>query len=643
MDDPHLHTDYDSMGQWLLNNAAKKGTPEFTEMANAYKEVRNRVEALKDPESWSNTIGRIGSNALTMVPDTLLSIANMKSPAERIAEAVTGQSIPKYQYPMLGPKLRAANNIAELPEDASTFRKIGESAAAGLPFGAAGAVRAGLAEGVGAGVGNLVRSTVTPAVKGYVGSEVGGAIGGEEGATIGGLIGGVAPSIGNIRQMGYARRGAPNAAETMAQADRLGIRPTAGMLGDDVIQARERLYANQGGPNSFTQNLRNDTQRNVLNSATDTAGQRGATGATAPATGEMISQIASDVTGREQAGSSARQQVLMDRIGPRTDTDVAPVLAQMDDIRNRTDPGTFRPIDRRIEDLRAMLPRDELGNVTSTRAPYEQVKDWRTNLRTHSQNADPVPGRYVGEINDATTAAMQDAATSSGVPVQDFRNVQARTRAVEGPGGVVETLEPMAGREGSTAYNYLLPGGESNPARLRSFQALAGSDPRTPQVFGNYMQHTVGETLGNQMAPSSRQFANRVQSMDPEAARIIMGPQEQAFRDAAGLARAFDYRTNANGLGRTTGGLTGGLGKAYMLGEVGSAIGSVFGNSGERAGRAIAMAAPTAIRAIRERLMQGEVARRGFTGQPLSGQPTSINDLLARISAAQASSQQVPQ
>jgi hypothetical protein len=280
-----------------------------------------------------------------------------------------------------------------------------------------------------------------------------------------------------------------------------------------------------------------------------------------------------------------------------------------------------------------MLPRDPEGNIISTEVPYERVKDWRTGLRERSQNYDPVPGRYAGEVYDATTGAMRGAGESQGVPGDYFDRVQGRTRAAMGDGGPHEQLTKVAGSEPSSAYSYLA-GGEQNPQRLRLLQNTG--NPAMDRIFGDYLRRMGNDTINTGKAPGPRQLATRVERMDPQALDTIGGPQRPDITDIAGLARAIDIPPQGNGLGRVVGGISHGIPGTLTAGELGAEAGRYTGIPGATmAGRVAGYALGPAKRYIQARQMQSPTALNAMAGGPRPQSATTMADLVAAITAAQ--------
>lgn len=686
--------DVTGLAQWIIGNQDKAGTPEYVSKADQYRQLRSAQKASSapaaapaapaapagpeqaytdigvpigsspnptptDPYSAGNTARRVVTGAATGLPDIAIALGNAG-----VRAGGGGGGFGMYgvepgsvkEAPYLGPMVNKMLGGQELPKDASTTRQLLEGGASALIGGGANAVRSAIqaaptvARSVIPAITTLSKTVAAPTVASHYGGQVGGWVGEkagdrETGALLGSLLGGVGGGSASdvpraYTDWRYRGQGKPNAPEIAAQAARQGVPTTAGMLGNENIQMQERALANRPGAMAYINDRRTSAREAIASALDRIAAARGSTNPT-PTSGTIgydVTQVAGQ--GRDQlaAQSSRGQEQLQTRIGPRTDTDVSGILAAMESIRNRTDPGTAAPIDARTDTLRQMLPRDPEGNVTSTNVPYERVKDWRTNLRERSQNYDPVPGRYSGEIYDATTGAMRDAGTSQGVPPGFFDRVQGRTRAAMGPGGPHEQLDKVANSEPSTAFNFLR-GGEQNPQRLRMLEATG--NPMLDSVFGDYLRRLGNNTIGTAGARGPANLATSIERMHPEALDVIGGRQAPDIRDVAGLARSFDYPTSQTGLGRTVGPIAGGAARTITGSEIGSALGHASGIPyASEVGRIAGAYLQSPISNMRARIQQSGAARNALAGGARPQIAPTISDLVTALNAAQASQQQ---
>ena len=631
----------DDASEEMIRNYAARGE------AHIKANPRQPTQEPSDPYSALNTAGRVASNATLGALDFAnWATRRVFNPGSMLTDKLGMTQAP----PELAPMARQATGIEELPADASYARQIGEGVAAAAPFGLVGGVRGVMAaptwSAAARNAANAIYQTIAPVVAGDAGARLGGAIGGEEGARIGGLVGGTAaaaaPSaVGTTARMRYAGRGNPDAPDIWAAAERTNVEPTAGMLGDANIQTRERQYIAQR-PEGRSSTMRNEAQQRMYDVVDEAGRVRGGTGQGPAVVGETIRDVAGGALQNAETASSTAQQGLIDRIGPRAPTDVTPLLANMENIRTRTDPASYRPIEQRINDLRLMLEQTHGSPPGATTLPYERVKDFRTSVGRRMQGMDPVPGRFAGDIYESTTGAMQDAAARRGVTRAEFDAAMAPTRALEGPGGVREVLGGLAEAEPSAAYSRMLPGGARNPERVQNLVRLAQGDPRLESIFGNYIQLLNEKTLGAQGRGASQGPANFARTvdpanMDPTFLDTVAGPQAPVLRDVATLAGSHTYPSSGTGLHRAVGGITNGAFARYGLGEVGAAIGSVLGPAGSNIGRAIgAIGIPNLTRMLGEYMLQHPEARRAMAGAPSAQPPMSITDLIAQLQAVSA-------
>jgi hypothetical protein len=650
MADPRDQEDFDLMGKWLLANQGKAGTPEFTEMANAYKSLEGTVRAQPvataqpvtpqpaDANSWGNIAGRVGTDAVLGIPDLGIAAYNAFIAGD------DGRVRP------LGERVRSAMGVAELPEDASWGQRLLESGASGLLTGGAGVVRAGAKEGLKAGLKTFGKTVVAPTVGGDAGAQVGGLVGGEKGALIGGVLGGgVAPhgkAIGeNWVQGRYVGKGAANAPEIAAAAERLGINPTAGALGNYDIQKRENRYAAQD-PSGRTAQAQ-ETQRNAMTSVGEDIGaQRGGTGQGPAAMGDDIRGATADRLAADRDYSSAGQENLQRTVGDRAPVRVIDIIDEARQAYPHLSVPARQALEHRINNqlLPLISQRDAQGNPIigpNTTVPYELVKQWRTELGQSFEQGRIPRNR---ELYEPATNAMAETAQGAGVPRGDFDAVQSFTRGVEGEGGLADRLAPYD-KEPNAAYNYTMEGGLKNPDRLSTFATETAGDPRQ-RVFGDYLQQKVADTIGSGQAQGMNKFAQFVEGTDPRALSTIAGPQAGRLQDLATLSRGVDVPTSQRGLSTSVAGPMNTLGGKFIGSEM---LGHAFGASGipgsEMVGRGIGYMARPTIDKINQRILQSEAAKRGMLRQPMAHRMT-MEDLihtLNMIGQSQPPASQTPQ
>jgi len=570
-------TDPDLLKQLESGGGGAVTDPELIKQLEAQPEPSSAPPALPfmsrdDPYSARSTIGRIASDIVTGLPDLAIKIQNaglnpFTLPA-RVADRFLGIERPQTPIPEIGPYVRSAIGVPDLPEDASTMRRLAEGA---------GTVVGSVGTGAPAASRSIVRDVVQPLVLSNVGGAAGGAVGGDTGALMGSIAGGLYPSA----RAQMASRGArPDAAEIAAAAERQNVTPTAGMLGNEGVQAQERNLSGRTGATGVISNARTQALEQMREAVGRAIEQRQALPALTPETAD----IHGTATAARAAGtdvSSAAQQRLMDRVGPTSQVETGPVLAEMERIRGTTDPGSYAPIEARVEHLRQMLPRDPQGNVTGSTVDYQRFKDWRSGLGRRMQNLDAIPSRFSGGIYDTATGAMRDTATAAGVHPQEFTLAQDITR---------------------------------NQMRAGEIQ--------------DRVDRTLGDTMANAAGP--RNFARWWTNLTPEEQARLGGAQAPALADVARLAQSYNYPTAQTGLTRAVGGQLGDLSSR----AIGAALGSLLGKTGLPGGYQIGAAAGAAgmspINWLRARMLEGGKVRAMAAGP----RPMTMDDLIGAMQAA---------
>jgi hypothetical protein len=676
MADPTL----DNIGQWILDNKDKAGTPDFVKMSDAYRQMSNspadvqtpdqnapttrivvrpdgsnlpdisdvvRAKNTADPYNADNTINRIVTGAATGIPDTVIALGNAMQRMRGEPEA-----------PYLGPKMLAAGGGVPLPEDAGWGRQIAEGSGSALLGGGASAVKSAIRNApswlgsIVPAAKTLLSSTVAPTVAANAGGQAGGAIGGETGALLGSLLGGAASNAGAAVKTSiynrYAGQGKPDAPAIAAAAARQNIPETAGMLGNADIQHQERQLAGRPGAVNYI-NARRQSATDAMGAAIDrVATARGSTDLepSQASIGQNLKDIAATSAEDLKARVSAEQQQLEDRIGFHTEVPVRDIFhagyAQMPSL---SIPGR-EAIDYRLTNhLAPLVTRDAAGQpiLDATGSPtvkYGLLRQWRSDLgRSFEQGKYPAA---TAQLYEPATNAMGNAAARAGVSPQEFMDIQSRYRNAMGepqPGVPnYRALTDIAGKEESPAYNYL-HGGANNPSRLVMLEGTR--HPQLPATFGDYLRMIGNQTLGKGDARGPINFADRVSApkMDPAALDVIAGPQAPDVRDIASVARATNYPTSQTGLTRAMGGVGDSLVNKLIGSEVFGKVGEVLG-VGNTAGRIVGLGAGPAFHYLQARLQQGPTARDALAGRPQApGTVFDVNRLRAALIAANAGRQ----
>jgi hypothetical protein len=694
----------DSLVQWATQNQHLKDTPEFKAKAEQFKQLigegGNPEEPLPtvvvtpnepppapaappaaatapdatapteapagppgDPNSTYNTAARVGVGALTGIPDLIIAGLNAGSRAG---------FMPPTKVPYLGPKVLSMLGAQEMAPDASLPRQLLEGGASALlGGGGTAALKAGMAaKTAGSAILDIMRSlatkTAVPTVTGHYGSEVGANVAHtfgldpETGALIGGVLGAHGASASAempSRYIDWKYRGMnnPDAAATAQAARNIGVELPASALGNDTVRMRENSNANRWGASNFTQNRRMNAIDQTGAAYNTMADARGSLNPT-PSSGEIgsaLGEAARQGANELKARVSAPQESLMQRVGPNTPIDWQPILDRMRRLSAETDATTAVPIDTRINRTESRFPRDPVtGDITDTSGTYNQVKDFRTNVRNAGEGYDPVPSRYAGSTEDAATAVMRDAAIRRGVSPAEFDRTQERYAAamdqgteqnpVGGPHKQLTELTADIKNNPTAGTNYLRQG-EQDPTRLRMLEATVAT-PRTPQqpinsldnIIGDYIRHIGNQTINNpnRGAAAPRQLATRIEGMSSESRPILFGGQEQRALDIATVARALNAPTRQGGLGQTMGAINRDIPVTMGAGEIGHAVGSATGIPGApTAGRTLGYLLGPFRRMLGGRMMQSPTALNALEGRPYQSN-YSISDLRAAMNAA---------
>jgi hypothetical protein len=637
---------------------------------------RKYAEEMNDPYSARSTIGRVATGIVGGIPDLAIKFQNAGlNPLDYIGKGVDyvlGTETPTAKLPEITPLLRQATGTPELPEDASTARGFLEGAAQVAGSGGARAVGTAIQNAPTAAAAVLPaaqaagRYVAAPVIGSTIGANVGEAIGGEKGQLIGSVIGGGLPSVkpSLMVERYYGRHARPDAPNIAAAAERQGIEPTAGMLGNERIQDLERSIAGRSTgplPNPVI-NARERTLVQMREAADQAATARGAQhpSPTPGTIGENVLTTAEQTVEGLRGQSSAAQGGLLSRVGPDAPVNVAGTYAALQAEIARTSPDVAAPMNARLSALEQMMPRDQAGRVITgpngeINIPYERMKDWRGNLGKNTQTQQGISSGHLKQIYGPITDAMREAAVRRGVPAADFDAVMGVTRELTGSGGPVKYFEGIAGKEGTAgrvgglpperAFNRVVD--EQNPAGLQRLEQHAPG--ALDRIAGDTLRLRSQETLGQGGtggtgapiegirgggAAGARRFANWWDTMSPEAQRILGGNQAPAMADISQAAGAYNYPTRQTGLTRAMGGQASGLatrfGAAGILGEGARAIGLP-----KALGWAAGMygVAP-ALNSIHGAILQSGAARRGLSGR-YSAHPTpSIADVLSQLTAA---------
>lgn len=695
-----MANEVDTVAQWLLDHKNEAGSQEYVEMAKRFRALDaqtpadSQPTARRDPYSASDTVGRIGTNALLGIPDLAVGATNA---LRRYA------GTPEDKYPSA--MLRSALGIQERPSNAGITRSLSEDAVSALfGGGGVGAIKAiqaapTIGKAVWPAVKSLLAQTVAPTVVSQIGGEAG-KIGAEmagldpqtgalAGSIIGGHATGAAPqAYDKYSHNWYAARAKPDAGNIDMAMERMGGRATPGMLGNSRIQDLERGLGSSSGGHELVEGPR-QAAHDVIGAALErAAAERGRT-AESPGTttsevvtpgtiGDRVKTIAADTAERLRQGSDDAQTRLTERVGRDTPVPLRPLLQTGERV---LEPGSgLGPTDRiNIEHrlgpaLERLLLRDtnepgdpaimfnpDTGRPTtespmighnggprmtprgtvdrgSPAAPYADVKGYRTELGQSIDN--PSTGRLgpAAQLYAPTTEAMRVTAERRGVPRQDFENAMERTRQVEtetpdslgGPVGDYNTLADIANKKSLDAYQFLKEG-EQNAADLGTIEAT--QHPQVPGLMGDILKQIGQEGINNPNlgAAGPRQTATRLENLHPESREILYGDQAPAMEDVTTGARAYNYPTSQTGLNQATGSAADRSSKAINLGTTLGHLGG--GGIGGLVGGAVSMFGPAFVNRLRAQGLNSPETLNALRGG--EAPPTAnIADLAAAMTAA---------
>lgn len=694
-----------SLGDWWNNK-----TPEQVAKDGGAADVPNLEDIMaakrltSDPRSVENRANRAIASYIGGFADLPAAIFN--------AGARTVGS-PESQYEYVTPKLQENAGVPDLPPDAPWYERVGEAAIPaffGGGAGAAGSILGGARATANAtnaatravgGVANatvptvstgvrMAVPTVAPAVGGTFGGDIGGYLGEkfgdrDTGALLGSLLGGAAHTIGPVARTAihqlYAPQGARNAREIMDAANRQGVTPTAGMVGNDSVLRREQVFSGQPGSADVIQDARTNARTQIGAAYDRSAAARGAVDPqpTSGSIGEKINTVARESAEDLRAASDQRQADLNARIPQDTPTHLAPIQEHgydmMTDPGARLGPTERAAVDFRITDqLNPLASRDAGGQPiqvptgpqpagvghnggppmgpTTQVAPYGDVAGFRTELGRTIDT--PAGGRMppVSALYPPTTQVMREAAQrGGGVDPRDFNNAQNMTRDIMretptqpgGPAGDYHALLNYVRENPEAAFNFLNGRGRNSPAIPGTLEATG--HPGVNEIFGDTMRKVGNETISG--PPTSPQAGARgpanfadawTKNIHEDTRATTLGDQLPNVSDQVALATRLNVPTSQGGLTRSVGGQGNSITNKVIGSEALAQLGAHYlGPLGAVLGRVVGMLAPSDIRSRRAGVMEGPTAINAMAhGQS----PGGMQQLAAALAAIQAEQQQ---
>ena len=653
------------------------GTPEPPSVD--IKDIMAERRQTADPRSVSSRADRVLAGAIGGIPDLGIGIYNAGA-------RISGN--PDAQAAYVTPQMLANAGVPDLPADAPLYERLLESAGSAFLGGganaASGVLNTARTAATTAGTAlpavptalRMAAPTVVPTITGHAGGEAGGVVGkvlGDEetGRLLGSILGGasyVAPQLARSAVHSYyTGSGRPDAPEILAAANRQGVTPTAGMLGNDAILMREQTLSGQAGSRGIINEARTDARTQIGDAYDRAAVARGGGAIDARPTegtlGERIRAAASESADTLRAASDQRQALLQERIGADTPVNVSPIFERgygmMADPAANLTPSQRRGIDYRLtNELMPLVTRNAGGDpippagighnggppLAGETAPYGFVRGFRTELGKAIDTPAGARMPPTAALYEPTTSAMRDAAATRGVRPLDFDTTQNMTRDIErttpgtpgGPPGDVPILQRYIKDTPEQSYSYFNRG-QQNPDIFGLLDATG--NPALGRIFGEYMRMIGNDTINNPQggARGPANFDATVSGMHPDSAATVFGNQAGNVADTAALARALNIPTQQAGLTRAVGSQGEGIGRMLvgqeMLGRLGNYLG---GWPLELLGRVAGVAGVPLYRRAVANVLEGPTVRNALTGGPSPiRDPQIMRELVTSLTAQQ--------
>jgi hypothetical protein len=396
----------------------------------------------------------------------------------------------------------------------------------------------------------------------------------------------------------------------MAAAERLGIKPTFGMLSNILGKNVEKhLMSNPfagGGVNA-----KRDAVQTALDSRiSQEAGNVGYAGdplerARSPdVTGGDLTQSAQRQMVDSARQDDARQGRLEAAIGGDTATDISELMRRGRQLAGsaQTDPLTgSAPLNPRLDALDTLIRRQNppQGPMTDQEAaayfsqpgnaqgplwdqflagqpvtpPYDPppevayggLKDWRRGLGRSMTGADPLSDAHKGQLYGDATAAMRGAADERGLG-EVFDNTQDATRRMHQE--QMPVLEPLGGQMGGTRNGVQQFDKTPAAGAANSLFEGAASTGGNPALMERYGQQLPGDSLARGLADIVRRSGTKDINFRPEdfgkdwrqvnqPARDLMSTfspsTPRTLDDVASLGDAFRINPSGPGLSNSLG------------------------------------------------------------------------------------------
>lgn len=578
---------------WLRANKDKQGTPDFVKVADAYRTLRQpQLDAQTAPQpGFLSRLGgmaeRAAANVVTGPYDMAASGVNgIANVAGKLGMADDGTRLP-----YAGPALRAKLGIPEQPANASLPERVLETAAnVALQRRLPGASEY---KGVLPELGHVARTTA--GIEG--GGELGQLVGGDTGRMVGSVLGGGGANIAaNLATRPLSALGGENAGEVYDAAQRIGVRPTAGEVGNQGVKTVEKAFGAYPLIGAFIDRARNQSAEG-LQGVRDRAA--GAINEGSPPINEAhgpgfaFLEAARQGNGRISNQLSGEQNALEDAIGSNAATDVRPTVDALRSLGSTTTDSRTSPMAARAQELLNMAtggptsrfpspftpaasPTDALNNVRPVpmgpagpegAVPYGVVKDVRTDLGRELNGMEGIDAHQAAPIYSALTQAMRDTADSRGQGAA-FDAANARYAQMH---PIAEQLGNIAASGESGAESALKGALHNSRAALDpKFNPNGATNADMVDALRPNEWNPVAASLVSRLGDQGTAFRpdllardwgmpGRSSGYSPEAQAMLTRSHPQSFsdlHDAATVGNEYAMPVARDGLSNAIGGLT---------------------------------------------------------------------------------------
>lgn len=455
--------------------------------------------------------------------------------------------------------------------------------------------------------------------------------------------------------------------QTLAAMDRLGMRPSIGLVGNENASTLENAAAIIPGFGSVAKKVQTGQIDDFGNRLRDTAAKVRPVGAFARADdnmiGEQVHDIAKSGLNRMKSNFGSREDALMSTIGPRTPIDVTNTRAAIEKMIPQVDPEMQGALKFELQQLDDMLVKNKtvtqqpvtktssvLGadgqpittqgtqaveSVTPTNTvPYEQFRNWRTNVGRRTDQPS-IKGGQSKQLYAAITKDLEGAADSAGVG-DDFRTLMAeQAKAYDdeirlSEGGDIPAMENIATKqtESGKAFFMKLLG---NPDRVELLKRNATPE-QWQQFAGDTLEYlglakdSAQGAVGDLISPNT--FLTNWNKMDPRTKNIMFDDNlgtRQTLDDLAVVAEAMRQRGNSSNFSNTAGvGMSAAALTPAGLGAMAGNVPGAIAGAGLTYGTIKALMSQTMARwAANQGMTLGEkMTTQGITGAAKASQTT---------------------